>query len=90
MEMVSFLTLIRLGFLLLSISVIISSNTINIFCYLIGFYSSIFSYIYHAYHSSIQQKIRVFNIQEYSTFEYSTLEPLKYFKPVLSGLLINN
>ena len=63
-----------LSFLLLSISAIISSKMIHTLRFLFGLYSSIFLYI-----SSI-------------SFEYSikALESLKYFKFVLSLLLIKN
>ena len=43
---------IGLSILLLSISAIITSNTINIECFLFGLYFSIF--LYHSYHSAIQ------------------------------------
>ena len=60
-EMFSFLPLMNylvttgllLSFLLLSISAIISSKTINVLCVLPGFYSSIF-FKYRPYHMSIQ------------------------------------
>ena len=65
---------IGLSFLLLSISAIISSNTINIFCFLFGLYSSIFLLT-----SSISF--------EYSM---KAFEPFKYFKPVLFLLLMKN
>ena len=45
----------RLSFLLLSISAVILSNTINILCSLFGLYYSIS--LYHVYHLSIEQKL---------------------------------
>ena len=63
-----------ISFLLLNISTIISSKTINILQFLFGIYSSIFSSI-----SSISL--------EYSI---NTLESFKCFKPVHSLLLVSN
>ena len=65
---------IGLSFLLLRISAITSSNTINIFRFLFGFYSSIFLQI-----SSISFE---YLIEDFESF--------KYFKPVLSLLFITN
>ena len=78
--MFSFLRLINnsvttgLSFLLLSIPEIILSNTINIFNFLLGFYSSIFLQT-----SSISC--------EYSI---NAFESFKYLNPVLPLLIINN
>ena len=78
--MLSFVTLVnnsvttRLGFLLQSMSAIISSKTINILRFLFGLYSSMFLYI-----SSISF--------EYSI---KALEPLKCFNLVPYHLLIKN
>ena len=79
-EIFNFLPLINtsvaigLKFLLRSLSAIMPSNTINSFCFLFGLYSSIF----------LQMSPM--------SFEYSikAFESLKYFKPVLSLLLISD
>ena len=68
---------IELIFLLLIISVIIASNTINTFRFLFGLYSQIFENT-NKYSSIL--------------FEYSikTFESFKYFKYLFSHLLIKN
>ena len=79
-EITNFLCLINnsvtvgLSFLLLSISALILSNAINIFRFLLRFYSSIFLWISS---QLFDHSIKAF-------------ESLKYFKPVLFLLLISN